>query len=275
MPMDFAKQFSLVVNSINPWKLERMRASLARVSGGIEIPCATISDAKSMAEGLNRGAAKTDAPYLIFCHDDIAFVSESPLAVILCGLQYYDLVGVAGTDKLVSGNWYDAGQPHIQGAVISPLMDQFDLQLFGAGRAPILPDTVAMDGIFMACRHSTFDRVGGFDEQSFDGWHGYDVDFSYRIHLAGGKACIASSVLILHDSHPAGFSQEKVDQFLAKQKLIEQKHLGGQKTMGEQRVHESIMTRTVDDALRAWKKYRGVLLPPAEGPYCESLVDRT
>jgi hypothetical protein len=39
-----------------------------------------------------------------------------------------------------------------------------------------------------------------FDEATFDGFHFYDLDFTYRAFLAGFQLAVAWDILIIHDS---------------------------------------------------------------------------
>ena len=55
-------------------------------------------------------------------------------------------------------------------------------------------------------RRAAVERIG-FDEQTFDGFHLYDLDFSYRAHRAGLSVAIALDLLLIHDSS-GGFSDD-------------------------------------------------------------------
>ena len=57
----------------------------------------------------------------------------------------------------------------------------------------------ALDGVFLAVRREA--ALGlGFDAATFDGFHFYDLDFSYRAHRAGLRVGIALDLLIWHAS---------------------------------------------------------------------------
>jgi len=40
----------------------------------------------------------------------------------------------------------------------------------------------------------------GWDEKTFDGFHGYDIDCTFRAHLAGHKLAVANDIVLLHAS---------------------------------------------------------------------------
>ena len=57
----------------------------------------------------------------------------------------------------------------------------------------------SLDGVFMAMRRETLGELR-FDERTFDGFHFYDLDFSYRAHLAGLRLAVSTDILVLHAS---------------------------------------------------------------------------
>jgi GT2 family glycosyltransferase len=57
----------------------------------------------------------------------------------------------------------------------------------------------ALDGFFFAARRDAALAVG-FDEEAFDGFHFYDLDFTYRAHAAGLKLAVTTEVCALHRS---------------------------------------------------------------------------
>lgn len=58
----------------------------------------------------------------------------------------------------------------------------------------------------------------GFDSATFDGFHLYDIDFSYRAHLAGIRIGVTHDIVIAHE--PEGNFNETwkiyADRFIAK-----------------------------------------------------------
>jgi GT2 family glycosyltransferase len=69
----------------------------------------------------------------------------------------------------------------------------FDLE------AGVATDIVALDGTFYCARSEAVDRVG-LDCATFDGFHLYDIDFSYRTHLAGFRVGVTHDIVIAHES---------------------------------------------------------------------------
>jgi GT2 family glycosyltransferase len=57
----------------------------------------------------------------------------------------------------------------------------------------------AIDGVFMAATRRVCQAIP-FDQATFDGFHFYDLDFSFRAYRAGFKLGIARDILIIRDS---------------------------------------------------------------------------
>ena len=57
----------------------------------------------------------------------------------------------------------------------------------------------ALDGVFFGMRREVWETVR-FDEASFDGFHIYDIDFTYRAHLAGYRLAVPMDLLLIHFS---------------------------------------------------------------------------
>jgi GT2 family glycosyltransferase len=65
--------------------------------------------------------------------------------------------------------------------------------------APLIHVMQGLDGLFMAAKRELLERVR-FDEVTFDGFHCYDIDFSFSSHLAGFRLAVAADMPVLHAS---------------------------------------------------------------------------
>jgi Glycosyltransferase like family len=191
--------YSIIVNSISTQKLARLRRNLDIVLHDAEWELVHIPDAKSMCEGYNRGMTLAHGEHLIFCHDDIEFLSGSIHSQLAYAFQYSDLFGVLGSRVLCSANWMRSCQPHTLGYIV---------QLSESGRQKIilcgLEDTLmfgaqALDGVMIGCHRHIAEQLR-WDAQTFDGWHGYDVDFTYRAFQAGFNIAITGFLPLIHYS---------------------------------------------------------------------------
>ena len=159
-----------------------------------------IDDARSLAEGYNRGMAQARGEILILSHDDIAILTSDFAARVFRHLSEFDLIGVAGTSKVVTGKWIEAGDPYVFTLMTFPEIDSGGYGTLLLGGGPIVvPAIQALDGVFMAMRRSVADTIA-FDAQSFDHFHLYDLDFSFRAYLAGFKLAVCRDIVLIHDS---------------------------------------------------------------------------
>ncbi len=159
-----------------------------------------IHDASSLCEGYNRGVQKARGEIFIFSHDDIEIVTPDLAARVLTYLEQYDLIGIAGTTRLAGPAWVFAGWPHIHGQVgfINDATGQIIVQGYDM-RGRCTPNAQALDGVFLAARREVVESVG-FDQANFDGWHLYDVDFTFSAYLAGFRTAICHDICLIHDS---------------------------------------------------------------------------
>ena len=194
-------KISVVVCSIDPAKLQRLRASLDRQLAGEDWELVHIADARSLCEGYNRGIARASGDLLVLCHDDIEILGTDFAAKLRGHLGTYDLIGVAGSTLASGPAWSWSGAPNIFVSVAYPQAPHgrgVALSFCGTS-GPIVEGAQLLDGVFLAMRRSLLERVA-FDEATFDGFHFYDLDFSYRAWSAGARTAICRDIVLLHQS---------------------------------------------------------------------------
>ena len=159
-----------------------------------------IGDASSLSEGYRRGWEQSRYPIVVFCHDDFSILSADPFGEIEDVLAEADVVGLAGS-TLASGPavlW--SGHPHIHGWIAHPARGGPGLEAAILSlRSGLISNLQTLDGVFMAMRRDVPARVG-FDESTFDGFHFYDLDFSYRAARAGLRLAVTTNVVAVHES---------------------------------------------------------------------------
>lgn len=192
------RSVSAVVCSIDPQKAKRIREHYQTLFGGRSFEIVQIDDARSLSEGYNRGFAKTSGDVVIFSHDDIEIAAPDFAARLLRHLSTHDVVGVAGTSRLIGVNWNSAGWPRLHGCVAHGEQggNGFFFHCFGP---PPQAAVQAVDGLFIAAKREVCEAIP-FDATTFDGFHLYDLDFSYRAFLAGFRIAIAWDIPIIHAS---------------------------------------------------------------------------
>ena len=197
-------RISVVVCSIAPDKLERLRRNLGERLAGEDWELIHIADASSLCEGYNRGVARATGELIVMCHDDIRILSPDFAGKLRAYLAAYDLIGVAGTTHASGPSWGWSGPPHMfcwvsQSFLTAQFRDKGPVTLLIGAHGPVVAGAQMLDGVFMAARRSLLQTLQ-FDEATFDRFHFYDLDFSYRAHLAGAKVAICLDIALFHDS---------------------------------------------------------------------------
>jgi predicted O-linked N-acetylglucosamine transferase (SPINDLY family) len=191
---------SVIICSIDDAKFARTRARYENLFSRCGAEVIRIADARSLCEGYNRGAAQARGEILVFSHDDIEIVNEDFADRLLAHMSEFDVVGVAGTSRLLGGAWDWAGAPHLHGQIIHrpPGQAGYVYLAWGLSRM-IIGGIEALDGVMIAARRQVWDKVR-FDAATFDGFHLYDVDFSYRCFLERFRLAVANDLLVIHES---------------------------------------------------------------------------
>lgn len=201
-PADFsnAENISIIICSIQPARFERVCRNYHELLSNVPHEIIGIHDAKSLCEGYNRGMLKAKGGILIFSHDDIEIVTPDFAARLMSHMGSHDIIGVAGTTRLAGPAWVHAGWPYSHGQVgaVHKTTGQLTVQAFDI-RGTCTPNAQAIDGIFLAARRDVARRVG-FDQTTFDGWHHYDLDFTFSAYLSGYRTAICNDICIVHES---------------------------------------------------------------------------
>jgi hypothetical protein len=193
-------EFSVVVCSIDDAKLRGVSANYRRLLAGVSHEIVAIRDAHSLAEGYNRGIAQARGKYLILSHDDIEIFTPDFAPRLTAHLEQFDLIGIAGTTRVIGGAWFLAGHPYDYQLVTSPTgqIGWYAIIVRGSGTL-VVPSIQAIDGVFMAMRAEVA-RAIQFDEITFDHFHLYDIDFSYRAYLGGYRLAVCRDIFLVHES---------------------------------------------------------------------------
>ena len=147
------QRVSVIICSIDPRKFAAASGSWQRSLAAIPCEIIGIHDARSLAEGYNRGLERAQGDILVFSHDDVDVVTPDVAERLATHLATFDVVGIAGTRRLIGGGWYLAGDPYDFMLVISPhpRTGRPILLIEGAG-ALVVDEVQALDGVFFAAR---------------------------------------------------------------------------------------------------------------------------
>src|SRR5436305_6832629 len=154
--------------------------------------------------GYNAGAARAHGEILVFLHDDVRLLGNSltfkePL--VLLEQPETGLLGVAGATYIGRcGCWWEAPSRSRRGAVAQKRDGEFGMEWsVWPKRAGRFGPVVVLDGLFLMCRREVFERLGGFDQATYTGFHFYDLDITFRATLAG-LVNYAAPLPLLHGS---------------------------------------------------------------------------
>lgn len=190
---------SIVICSNDRARFDRVVANFHDRLGPRPHEIVGIHDARSLCEGYNRGVDRSRGEIVVFAHDDIRIVSPDFAPKLFASLAECDVVGVAGTTLLRNPGWPRSGWPYLAGQVGHPNPDgKRVVTVFGL-QDRLVRDAQALDGLFFAVRRAALERVR-FDESTFDGWHFYDIDFTFSAFLAGLRLGIRTDMLLWHNS---------------------------------------------------------------------------
>lgn len=211
--------FSIISCSIDPVKASFIEGHYHELLRDEPHEFIGVTAPRSLAEGYNRAIDRSRGDILIFSHDDLEFLDPATwLPRLKAHLQSYDMIGLAGTTKLISAGWAMAGPPYTFGQVgerdgrMAPFR-----ALLCAVPAPAIAGMQAIDGLFMATHRHVVDGVR-FDQETFDGFHVYDIDFSFSVFRAGFRVGVAADLPVLHHSQGTfgGEWQRYAEKFLRK-----------------------------------------------------------
>lgn len=192
--------FSIIICSHQPHRATAAHAHFEKLFAGRAFEIIMITDAKSLCEGYNRGFQQSSGALIVFSHDDIEFVDAELPSRLELHLEKFDVIGVAGTTLLTNGAWVSAGDPHAFALFAYPDEQEGRVLVKACGRGDIAIGNIqALDGCFMAATRAAVAAIG-FDAETFDGFHLYDLDFSFRAYLRGLKVAVCRDLLPIHAS---------------------------------------------------------------------------
>ena len=204
--------------TIRPERAARARASVERALGEADVLFDVVTDARSLSEAYNRILDRSRTERVILCHDDIEVVGRGLDRALARAFGQADLVGIVGAERVTGPAVLWAGHPYLHGQVAYPREAGFEAAPLSPRRG-IVTGMQALDGVFLAIGPGA--RAHRFDERTFDGFHFYDLDFTYRAHLAGLRLAVTTDFMLVHDSEGrfgdewAAYSRRFLDKFPA------------------------------------------------------------
>ena len=191
--------FTIGVCSIDEARLERTTALYRRLLASVPHEIVAIRNPASLASAYNDIVQGSEADVVVLSHDDIDVLTGDFAARLSDALDSFDAVGVVGTTKLAGPAIGWSGHPNLRGWIVHRPMDQEQWCADALHPTARAANIVALDGVFLAAHRRVFVDVP-FDVTTFDGFHLYDLDWSYRTSSRGYRLGVAGDLLLVHAS---------------------------------------------------------------------------
>jgi hypothetical protein len=154
----------------------------------------------SLTEIYNIGLKESKNEIVVFMHDDLILETPNMTPKIVKLFEKhseYGIIGIAGTDKLTSGRWWD-NRDNMFGVVGHIHEGKRHVNHYSKGVFnDVLKDVVIVDGLFFAVHKGRIKKE--FNEQ-FEGFHFYDISFCVENFLEGVKIGLTTKLGITHKS---------------------------------------------------------------------------
>jgi glycosyltransferase involved in cell wall biosynthesis len=161
---------------------------------------------KSLAQVYNEVLRESETNIVVFCHDDIYFETNNWYSKLLKHFEKTDfgIIGMAGTTSLPkSGMWWEDTKKMV--GIVNHEHDgkKWESRYSESSYSDVF-ETIIVDGLFLAINKDKI--IHNFDE-SFDGFHFYDLPFCFKNHLSGVKVGVITNIRLTHKS--IGVTNEK------------------------------------------------------------------
>jgi hypothetical protein len=155
---------------------------------------------ESLTQIYNIGLKDSVNDIVVFMHDDL--ILETPnitpkIVKLFEKHSEYGIIGVAGTDKLTSGVWWNSRENMF--GVVGHIhegkrhVNHYSKSVFN----DVLKDVVVVDGLFIMVHKKRIKKE--FNEE-FGGFHFYDISFCVDNILEGVKIGITTKIALTHKS---------------------------------------------------------------------------
>jgi Flp pilus assembly protein TadD len=190
---------SVVYCSIDDRKDAAAERLYRRLFAGYRHEIIAIRDAESLAEAYNRGIGASVGDIVVLSHDDVDVLASDFAPRLFHYLRRFDVIGAIGATEMTGPSWSWSRHPHLCGWITHRPQPDGEWRAAVVDPRPSAGEIRVLDGVFLAAHRAVFDEVA-FDEETFDGFHLYDIDWSYRASLAGFRLGTAGDLLLVHES---------------------------------------------------------------------------
>lgn len=154
---------------------------------------------KSLSQVFNEILDESETDIVVLCHDDIYFDSTAWYPKILKHFEKsdYGILGVAGTRSMPkSGMWWEDRKKMI-GIVNHESGGKKWESKYSEPFGNNIEPSIILDGVFIAIHKK---RIKKKFVEEFEGFHFYDIPFTFENYLEGVKIGVITNVRITHKS---------------------------------------------------------------------------
>ena len=212
-----ATTFTIVVCSIDDARQRNVASLYRRVFAGVSHEIVCIRNPPSLAAAYNDAVARSCADVVLLSHDDVDVLAGDFAARLSLLLGDLDVIGVVGSTRMRGPAIGWSGHPDLRGWITHRAPDELGFGVDVLSPGPLATDIDVLDGVLLAARRHVLTAVP-FDAVTFDGFHLYDLDWSYRASRAGFRLGVCGELLLVHASRGRYGAewQRYADRFCAK-----------------------------------------------------------
>lgn len=155
---------------------------------------------KSLTECYNEILKTAKNDYVVFTHSDLTLETKqwgAKLIKLFERNKHIGIIGVAGTKEMpASGCWWE-NKRKMYGRVAHTSGDKTWLSAYSDDLGHEIEETVVVDGVFFAVEKN---RIKTHFNEEFDGFHFYDISFTFENHLLGVGVGVTTLIRVNHAS---------------------------------------------------------------------------
>lgn len=151
----------------------------------------------SLTELYNKGLEESINDIIVFCHDDLIFETPYWGKKLLKHFNRnpdYGIIGIAGTNTLVNGCWWQIREK-MHGIVGHSNGLSKWINHYSKPQGNKIKPMVVLDGLFFAVDRNKIKHRFDLD---FKGFHFYDLSFFIPNFLSGVKIGLITDILVTH-----------------------------------------------------------------------------
>lgn len=201
--------FSIIVCSIRPELAEALEKSVASTIGSPfeMLVCDNRGSNRGIGAVYNGAAARARGEYLCFVHEDVLFHSSDwgPQIAQKLAEESTGVIGFAGANtKLQSLSGWSANSSDVRQNYTQRLRSGRRRRFYNNPEEVDFSPAVCLDGFCLFVRREVW-AANPFDEKTFSGFHGYDLDFTTTI-ACHHRNYVSNRIEVEHISE-GGFSK--------------------------------------------------------------------